>query len=62
MPQLSESEWSALLSNNAPIFEIETRGEFDRIGEMRFDENEKIVFIEAIISDFLLPFSSKHKQ
>ena len=28
----------------------------------KVNENEKIVFIEAIISDFLLPFSSKPKQ
>lgn len=37
IPQLSEVDWTALLNRYAPIFDIETKGEFDRIGQLQFN-------------------------
>ncbi len=36
IPQLSTNQWQLLLDRHAPIFEVETRGVFDRIGEVKF--------------------------
>jgi len=37
IPQLSEADWTTLLHRYAPVFEIETAGEFDRIGQLQFN-------------------------
>ncbi len=43
IPQFSTGEWQRLLNRHAPAFEVETKGIFDRIGEIKFGPHEQVI-------------------